>query len=55
MIAARRRWHRRIFLLIAILLPLLLWRALEARSEWPTNPELPAGAAISPDDGGGVR
>jgi hypothetical protein len=42
MIAPLRTWHRRIVLLLAILLPLLVLWALSARTPEPPANELPA-------------
>jgi hypothetical protein len=55
-IAAHRRRHRRAFVALALLLPLLLWLALRARPDLPVNPGLPPEAAARPaDDAEGVR
>lgn len=50
MIAAHRRRHYWIFALLALLLPLLLVLAVEARPEVPRAEGLPAGVASFPDD-----
>jgi len=50
MIAAHRRRHRRTMLLLALLLPLLVWLALRARPVTPINVALPAGIETGADD-----
>jgi len=49
-IAAHRRRHARLFFLLALLLPLLLWLALAARPERPESGRLPADAPTVPAD-----
>jgi hypothetical protein len=53
MIAAHRRRHRRVMLLLAALLPLLLWLALRTRPAPPVNVALPAGVEKGADDEAG--
>lgn len=50
MIAAHRRRHHRIFVLLAALLPLLVALAIAARPAPPINLELPAEAPTFADD-----
>ncbi len=55
MIAAHRARHRRIFLALALLLPILLFVALRARPRWPENATLPAGVESFADDAPGAK
>jgi len=52
MIAAHRRRHRRVFVALALVLPLLLWLALLSRPRSAENPALPPGVTAAPADDG---
>jgi hypothetical protein len=49
-IAVRRARHLAIWLALAVALPVLLFLALRARPDQPTQPELPAAVERFPDD-----
>jgi hypothetical protein len=57
MIAAHRRRHRRIFGVLAVVLPLLLLLALRARPRWPLLRASPAevGESMDPDPSAGIE
>ena len=48
MIAPLRRWHRRIWIVLAILLPVLVWMALAARQEVPPMERIPLASGEAP-------
>ena len=50
MISASRRRHRRVWLLLAISLPILLWLALRARPSQVRNESIPDGVERATDD-----